>query len=81
MKPDFRDSATQTREAELRERVHRLGFELRRSPVSDPSHPSYGRYEIVDAPHHIVVAGYDPFAFSLDLDAVAEWVNAATPGH
>jgi hypothetical protein len=31
---------------------------------------------IVDARQHVVVAGYEPFAFSLDLDGVADWLRA-----
>jgi len=34
---------------------------------------------IVDDTQHIVVAGYDPFDFSLDLDGVANWLKATTP--
>ena len=63
-------------EAELRTRLHLLGYELRRSPVRDPKHPAYGGYMIVDARQHVVVAGYEPFAFSLDLDGVADWLRA-----
>jgi hypothetical protein len=33
---------------------------------------------IVDMRRHIVVAGYDPFDFSLDLDGVADWLRANT---
>lgn len=35
-------------EAELRRRLHLLGYELRRSPVQDAKHPAYGGYMIVD---------------------------------
>ena len=68
-----------TREAQLRTRLRRLGCELRRSPVQDQAHPAYGGYMIVDATQHIVVAGYDPFDFSLDLDGVTDWLKATTP--
>ena len=67
-----------TRETQLRSRLALLGYELRRSPVQDPRHPAYGGYEIVDAKQHIVLAGYDPFAFSLDLDGVADWLSTTT---
>jgi hypothetical protein len=33
---------------------------------------------IVDRSSHIVVAGYEPFAFSIDLDGVADWLKATT---
>jgi hypothetical protein len=46
--------------------------------VQDPRYPAYGGYEIVDAKQHIVLAGYDPFAFSLDLDGVADWLRTTT---
>ena len=72
MVTDTRDRATQDREAELRRRLQALDYELRRSPVHDPAHPAYGRYMIVDLPLHTVVAGYDPFDFSIDLDGVAD---------
>lgn len=78
MMPDTRDRATQEREGELRQRLHLIGYELRRSPVQNPSHPAYGRYMIVDLPQHIVVAGYDPFDFSIDLDGVADWLKTTT---
>lgn len=68
------------REAELRQRLDGLGYELRRSPVQDPLHPAYRRYMIVDRPRHIVVAGYDPFDFSIDLDGVADWLKTAVAG-
>lgn len=64
MMPDTRDGATQEREAELRQRLREHRYELRRSP----EHPAYGGYMIVDAQRHVVVAGYEPFAFSLDLN-------------
>jgi len=63
-------------EVELRRRLHLLGYELRRSPVQDPKHPAYGGYMIVDARQHLVVAGYEPFAFSLNLGGVADWLRA-----
>ena len=75
MVPDTRDRATQVREAELRERLHALNYQLRRSPVCDRAHPAYGRYMIVDLRRHIVVAGYDPFDFAMDLDGVADWLK------
>jgi len=78
MLPDTRDRATQEREAELRQRLHVLGYELRRSPLQDPTHLAYGRYMIVDRSSHIVVAGYEPFAFSIDLDGVADWLKTTT---
>ena len=62
-------------EVELRRRLQLLGYELRRSPVTDAKHPAYGGYIIVDAREHLVVAGYEPFAFSLDLQAVADWLR------
>jgi len=31
---------------------------------------------IVDTRQHLAVAGYDPFAFSLDLNGVADWLRA-----
>jgi hypothetical protein len=64
-------------EVELRRRLHLLGYELRPSPVRDPKHPAYGGYMIADTRRHLVVAGYEPFAFSLDLDGVADWLRAA----
>lgn len=76
---DSRDRTTQTREEELRKRAHRFGYDLRRSPAPDPLHPSYGRYMIVDGTRHVVVAGYEPFAFSLDLDGVEDWLKTAAP--
>jgi hypothetical protein len=75
MLPDTRDRATQEREAALRERLHRLGYELRRSPVRDTKHPACNGYMIVDIRQHFVVAGYEPLAFSLDLDGVADWLR------
>ena len=72
--------ATQPRELELREDVHKLGYDLRRSPVDDPAHPAYDHYMIVDNAHHLVVAGYEPFDFSLDLDGVADWVKTNAAG-
>jgi len=64
MMPDTRDAVTQQREAELRQRLHLLGYELRRSPVQNPEHPACGGYMIVDTKRHVVVAGYEPFAFA-----------------
>ena len=63
-------------ELQVRRRLHLLGYELRRSPVPDPKHPAYGGYMIVDTRQHLVVAGYEPFAFSLDLNGVADWLRA-----
>lgn len=63
-------------EVELRRRLQLLGYELRRSPVRDPKHPAYGGYMIIDARQHLVVAGYEPFAFSLDSEGVADWLRA-----
>lgn len=62
-------------EVELRRRLALEGYELRPSPVLDPKHPAYGGYMIVDARQHVVIAGYEPFAFSLDLQAVADWLK------
>ena len=67
-----------TQEAELRRRLQLLGYELRRSPVTDRKHPAYAGYMIVDTARHVVVAGYDPFAFSLDLDGVEDWLKTTT---
>ena len=75
MLPDVRDTATRQREAELRKRLELLGYELRRSPLQDLKHPAYDGYMIVDRRQHFVVAGYEPFAFSLDLSGVADWVR------
>jgi hypothetical protein len=75
MMPDTRDGATQEREAELRQRLHLHRYELRRSPVQNPEHPAYAGYMIVDAQRHVVVAGYEPFAFSLDLNGIADWLR------
>jgi hypothetical protein len=75
------DIVTAGREADLRREVARLGYELRRSPVSDPAHPACGHYMIVDKPQHVVVAGYEPFAYSLDLDGVADWLKSVEPTH
>jgi len=72
---DTRDRPALEREAELRQRLNLLGYELRRSPVRDPAHPAYRRYMIVDRRRHIVVAGYDPFDFSMDLEGVADWLK------
>lgn len=69
------DARTQTREAELRSRLHELGYELRSSQMQDPKHPAYDHYMIVDTKQHVVLAGYEPYAFSLDLDEVADWVR------
>ena len=68
-------------EVELPRRLHLLGYELRRSPVQDAKHPAYGGYMIVDTQQHLVVAGYDPFAFSLDLDGVANWLRTTEMKH
>jgi len=68
MMRDTRDEAKQEREAELRQRLRSHGYELRRSPVQDPQHPAYGGYMIVDANRHVIVAGYEPFAFSHRFD-------------
>ena len=70
MVPDTRDRATQVQEAELRERLHALNYQLRRSPVR--SSPPGLRTLL---PRHIVVTGYDPFDFAMDLDGVADWLK------
>lgn len=75
MMPDIRDRAVQKREAELRQGLNLLGFQLRRSPVQNPAHPAHAGYMIVNTAQHIVVAGYEPFAYSLDLDGVADWLR------
>jgi hypothetical protein len=75
MLPDVRDAATRQREAELRTCLDLLGYELRRSPLQDLKHPAFDGYMIVDRRQHVVVAGYEPFAFSLDLNGVADWLR------
>ena len=62
-------------EVQLRRRLRGLGYELRPSPVQDPKHPAYRGYMIIDTRQHLVVAGYEPFAFSLDLNGVADWLR------
>jgi hypothetical protein len=60
----------------MRERLGRRGYELRRAPLWHRTHPACGGYMIVKSTEKMIVAGYEPFAFSLDLDAVADWLRA-----
>jgi hypothetical protein len=64
------------RERRARDRVARLGYQLKKSRGRDCRQPNYGGFMIVDPEHNWVVAGGDPFVFSLDLADVEAWLGA-----
>jgi hypothetical protein len=61
------------REEEIRERLRQRGYDLRRAPMWGLP---YGGYMIVNSAENVIVAGYEPFAFSLDLEGVSNWLQA-----
>jgi hypothetical protein len=64
------------REAEIRERLRQRGYDLRRAPMWGRTRSPYGGYMIVNSAENVIVAGYEPFAFSLDLEGVSNWLQA-----
>jgi len=50
-------------------------FSLTKSRCRVPESPSFGGYMLVDPYRNAVVAGGDPWAFSLSLEEAESWVN------
>lgn len=62
------------KEAKLRRLANGMGLTLTKSRSRSPELPGYCGYMIVDQRANFVVAGADPFAFSVDLDEVCNWL-------
>jgi hypothetical protein len=64
-----------TRESRLRSMATRQGLAIQKSRSRNPDAPSFGLYRIVDPYQNWVVAGADPWDYSLDLDDVEEFLT------
>jgi hypothetical protein len=63
------------RENRLRRMLERRGYTLQKSRRRDPHAIDYGGYMIVEPNRNFVVAGGSPVPFSLDLDAIEQWLT------
>ena len=61
-------------ENRLRRIAERRGWRLEKSRRRDPNAVDFGGYMLVDDMKNAVIAGGDPFAYSLDLSQVEDWL-------
>lgn len=72
-------SATdKVRENRLRRLTKRHGLWLVKSRCRTPSDLSYGGFMLIEPNRNFIVAGGDPFAFSLSLADVEAWLKMRT---
>ncbi|MBN8523883.1 MAG: hypothetical protein J0M02_00965 [Planctomycetes bacterium] len=63
------------KEANLRRRLHRRGFTLRKSVNRTELAAEFGGYMILEESSGFVVAGLNTYAFTLDIDDVEQFAN------
>lgn len=62
-------------EDRLRSALARRGYLLRKNRRRTPEVYGYGGYMIINARYNAIVAGGNPWPYSLTLDEVAEWLS------
>lgn len=62
-------------EVRIRRKAARQGLVLTKSRRRDPDAIDFGGYMLVDGRTNAVVAGSDPFPYSLTLDDAARWLT------
>ena len=71
------DTKEKVRENRLRRMADRQGLHIVKSRRRDPRALDFGGYMIVDTQGNWVVAGGSPWVFSLDLDAVEDYLTSS----
>lgn len=66
--------AEKVRENRLRRAAERQGYRLSKSRRRDPRAIDYGGYMVIDIQTNGIVAGATPYAYTMDLDAVEEFL-------
>jgi hypothetical protein len=64
------------RENRLRRMAERQGFKLVKSRRRDPRALDYGGYGIINPYYNTWVIGANPYAFSMDLDEIEQWLTS-----
>ena len=72
--PDDTDTPELNRERRARREARRQGFLLQKSRCRTPRATEFGGYLIVDPEYNAVVAGGNPWAYSMGLDDVEGWL-------
>lgn len=67
--------AEKVRENRLRRAAERQGFKLSKSRRRDPRATDYGGFMLIDVSTNGVVAGGNPYAYSLNLDEIEAFLN------
>lgn len=74
-------STNKVRENRLRRLLSRRGYRLVKTRRRDPAARDYARFLIIDTTTNGVVAGAQPFAFSLTMDDVEAWLERNRLSH
>ena len=70
-------SPDRIREARARRALARRGLRLNKSRTRNTDDPTFGRFNVVDPEKNLAIAGFAPWAYSLDLDEVEAFVREA----
>lgn len=65
-------------ENRLRRAATRQGLTLQKSKSRDPRAIGYGQFMIIDPQTNAILAGANPYAYSMTLDDVEEYLTGGT---